>query len=184
MDSIGAVRRIDELGRIVIPKGIRNRLRINEGDRLQIGINDDGKIEIQKYNAFHSNYEAITNIVLTLEKEIKKAVVIISDGKVLTRSQTAPEEITNAEDVNNDIYQKLFSLKIISIDYIPLLKYGRKYSFILIPLVYNSEILGGLVIFDSKISEEDMRIVQAFRNLITMILKVWYNIFGDENEIR
>lgn len=172
MNSIGAVRRIDELGRIVIPKGIRNRLRINEGDRLQIGVNDEGKIEIQKYNAFHGNYDVISNIVLTLEKEIKKPIVVISDGKVLTRSLSVEEEIVEGEEINLEVYQKLFSLKIFSLEYTSFLKYGKKFSFIIIPLVFNSEILGGLVIFDKKISEDDMRIVNAFRNLITMILKV------------
>lgn len=172
MNSIGAVRRIDELGRIVIPKGIRNRLRINEGDRLQIGVNDEGKIEIQKYNAFHGNYDVISNIVLTLEKEIKKPIAVISDGKVLTRSLSVEEEIVEGEEINQEVYQKLFSLKIFSLEYTSFLKYGKKLSFIIIPLVFNSEILGGLVIFDKKISEDDMRVVHAFRNLITMILKV------------
>lgn len=173
MNSIGAVRRIDELGRIVIPKGIRNRLRINEGDRLQIGVNDEGKIEIQKYNAFHGNYDVISNIALTLEKEIKKPIVVISDGKVLTKSLSVEEEIVEGEEINQEVYQKLFSLKIFSLEYTSFLKYGKKLSFIIIPLVFNSEILGGLVIFDKKISEDDMRVVHAFRNLITMILKVW-----------
>lgn len=172
MNSIGAVRRIDELGRIVIPKGIRNRLRINEGDRLQIGISDDGGIEIKKYNAFHSNYDVISNIVLTLEKEIKRPIVIINEGKVLTRSMSVSEEIVDGEMIDAEVYQKLFNLKIFSLEYSSFLQYGKKYSFITIPLVFNSEILGGLVIFDKKISEEDMRIVNAFRNLITMILKV------------
>ncbi len=172
MNSIGAVRRIDELGRIVIPKGIRNRLRINEGDRLQIGVNDEGKIEIQKYNAFHGNYDVISNIVLTLEKEIKKPIVVISDGKVLTRSLSVVEEIAEGEEINLEVYQKLFNMKILSLEYTSFLKYGKKLSFIIIPLVFNSEILGGLVIFDNKISDEDMRIAHAFRNLITMILKV------------
>lgn len=172
MNSIGAVRRIDELGRIVIPKGIRNRLRINEGDRLQIGVNDEGKIEIQKYNAFHGNYDVISNIALTLEKEIKKPIVVISDGKVLTKSLSVEEEIVEGEEINQEVYQKLFSLKIFSLEYTSFLKYGKKLSFIIIPLVFNSEILGGLVIFDKKISEDDMRVVHAFRNLITMILKV------------
>ena len=42
MVSTGIVRRIDELGRIVIPKEIRRRFKIKEGDPLEIFVSDDG----------------------------------------------------------------------------------------------------------------------------------------------
>ena len=48
MKTIGIVRRIDELGRIVIPKEIRNTLRIKEGDPVEIFTNKD-KIILKKY---------------------------------------------------------------------------------------------------------------------------------------
>lgn len=43
------VRRIDDLGRVVIPKPIRMAAGINEGDPLQIIVNDDGSITLRKY---------------------------------------------------------------------------------------------------------------------------------------
>ena len=174
MQSINAVRRIDELGRIVIPKGIRNKLRINEGDRLEIGVNQDGKIEIQKYNAFGHNFSSINNIVHTLEKEIKKPILIISDYKILSRSKEVPYELLEGEDIEESIYNKAFSYKMLSINNCSLVKLGRKYDFVLIPIVNEGEVLGSIIIFDTQINEQDMRIVQAFRNLITTILKVWY----------
>ena len=44
MKATGVIRRIDELGRIVIPKEIRTNLRIREGDNLEIYIGEDEKI--------------------------------------------------------------------------------------------------------------------------------------------
>ena len=44
----GAIRRIDDLGRIVIPKGIRIALKIQEGDLLEIFATSDGGIYIKK----------------------------------------------------------------------------------------------------------------------------------------
>lgn len=41
MKTTGIVRRIDELGRIVIPKEMRKNLRIKTGDNLEIMVNDD-----------------------------------------------------------------------------------------------------------------------------------------------
>lgn len=52
MKATGIVRRIDELGRIVIPKEIRRRYRIKEGDSLEIFISDNGEIILKKYSPF------------------------------------------------------------------------------------------------------------------------------------
>lgn len=49
MKSTGIVRKVDELGRIVLPKELRMTLNINEKDPLQIFVDDDGRIILQKY---------------------------------------------------------------------------------------------------------------------------------------
>ena len=51
MKATGIVRRIDELGRIVIPKEIRRTLRIRERDPLEIYMGDDGCIQLKKYSS-------------------------------------------------------------------------------------------------------------------------------------
>jgi len=53
MKATGIVRRIDELGRIVIPKEIRRTLRIAEGDPLEIFTDRDGKIMLKKYSSIN-----------------------------------------------------------------------------------------------------------------------------------
>ena len=50
MKATGIVRRIDELGRVVIPKEIRRTLRIREGDPLEIFTDRDGGIILKKYS--------------------------------------------------------------------------------------------------------------------------------------
>jgi stage V sporulation protein T len=51
MMATGIVRRIDDLGRIVIPKELRRRMGIHENDPLEIFMSEDGKgIVLQKYN--------------------------------------------------------------------------------------------------------------------------------------
>ena len=53
MKATGIVRRIDDLGRIVVPKEIRRTLRIREGDPLEIFTDREGKIVLKKYYIFH-----------------------------------------------------------------------------------------------------------------------------------
>jgi AbrB family transcriptional regulator (stage V sporulation protein T) len=50
MKATGIVRRIDDLGRIVIPKEIRRTLRIREGDPLEIFVDRDGEVILKKYS--------------------------------------------------------------------------------------------------------------------------------------
>ena len=50
MKATGIVRRIDELGRIVVPKEIRRTLRIREGDPLEVYTDREGEIVLKKYS--------------------------------------------------------------------------------------------------------------------------------------
>ena len=52
MKATGIVRRIDDLGRVVIPKEIRRTMRIREGDPLEIYTSSDGEVIFKKYSAF------------------------------------------------------------------------------------------------------------------------------------
>lgn len=52
MRATGIVRRIDDLGRVVIPREIRKTLRIKEGDPLEIFTTKDGEVVFKKYQPF------------------------------------------------------------------------------------------------------------------------------------
>lgn len=51
MKATGIIRKIDELGRIVIPKEIRRTLHIRETDSMEIFTDDDGAIILKKYSS-------------------------------------------------------------------------------------------------------------------------------------
>lgn len=59
MKATGIVRRIDDLGRVVIPKEIRRTLRIREGDPLEIFLSDDGGCMLKKYSPMEYNEDTI-----------------------------------------------------------------------------------------------------------------------------
>ena len=50
MKATGIVRRIDDLGRVVIPKEIRRTMRIREGDPLEIFTDREGGVILRKYS--------------------------------------------------------------------------------------------------------------------------------------
>ncbi|WRS27127.1 stage V sporulation T C-terminal domain-containing protein [Oscillospiraceae bacterium MB08-C2-2] len=65
MKATGIVRRIDDLGRVVIPKEIRRTMRIREGDPLEIYTDNDGEVIFKKYSplgelgSFSSQYAEV-----------------------------------------------------------------------------------------------------------------------------
>ena len=82
MKATGIVRRIDDLGRVVIPKEIRRQMKIKEGDPLEIFI--DGKmICFQPYNPIETEqWEVALRIAKTMLKDIKFAI-LNSYGEVM-----------------------------------------------------------------------------------------------------
>lgn len=68
MKSTGIVRRIDELGRVVIPREIRERYHIKDGDPLEIFTEDD-KIVFRKFDTSDGKEEAVETLQEWLKDE-------------------------------------------------------------------------------------------------------------------
>ena len=62
MKATGIVRRVDDLGRVVIPKEIRRTLRIREGDPLEIYTEKDGGVIFRKYSPMGDLQDFATQI--------------------------------------------------------------------------------------------------------------------------
>ena len=78
MKATGLVRRIDDLGRIVIPKEIRRILRIKEGDPLEIFTTTEGGVVFQKYHPYDaSEWSKLKTI---LRKIMPNTAFAILDG--------------------------------------------------------------------------------------------------------
>lgn len=63
MRATGIVRRIDDLGRIAIPKEIRRAMKIKEGDPLEIFIDEDGGIVLKKYDIYADLYDVLEEAI-------------------------------------------------------------------------------------------------------------------------
>ncbi|MCS1352383.1 stage V sporulation protein T [Mechercharimyces sp. CAU 1602] len=96
MKATGIVRRIDDLGRVVIPKEIRRTLRIREGDPLEIFVDRDGEVILKKYSPIgelgdfaqeyaESIYESLQHFVLICDRDHVIAVAGISKKEYLDK---------------------------------------------------------------------------------------------------
>ena len=103
MKATGIVRRIDELGRVVIPKEIRRTQRIRRGDPLEIFTTGDGEVIFKKYspigemNAVAAQYTEVLSksfalTTLVADRSISQPLEKLMDGRRLYQSEGIAEK--------------------------------------------------------------------------------------------
>ncbi|WP_278681407.1 stage V sporulation T C-terminal domain-containing protein [Paraclostridium bifermentans] len=87
MRATGIVRRIDDLGRVVIPKEIRKTLRIREGDPLEIFTAKDGEVILKKYSPIGELNEFSQEYAETLGETLGHGVVVTDLDSIIAVSK-------------------------------------------------------------------------------------------------
>ncbi|MFW5980249.1 MAG: stage V sporulation protein T [Halanaerobiales bacterium] len=108
MKATGIVRRIDDLGRVVIPKEIRRTMRIREGEPLEIFVDREGEVILKKYSPIGELSDFAQEYAEALAEETKRAVFILDRDMIIavsgvSRKLFLEKEIsTEAERVMED----------------------------------------------------------------------------------
>ena len=95
MKATGIVRRIDDLGRVVIPKEIRRTMRIREGDPLEIYTDREGEVIFKKYSPIGELSSFAAQYAETLHKTCSLSVVICDRDAVIACSGVPRKEHTD-----------------------------------------------------------------------------------------
>ena len=93
MKATGIVRRIDDLGRVVIPKEIRRTMRIREGDPLEIYTDTDGEVIFKKYSPIGELGPYTKQYVDVLGRTTGMSVVICDRDHVIASSGIPKKDI-------------------------------------------------------------------------------------------
>ena len=94
MKSTGITRRIDDLGRIVIPKEIRKNLKIKENEVLEIFINND-EIILKKFSPFNDLEKVLSDYIKVINDMTGNDVIITDRDKVILSSKRLEEKLLN-----------------------------------------------------------------------------------------
>ena len=178
MKATGIVRRIDELGRIVIPKEIRRTHKIREGTPLEIFSGENGELVLKKFSP-----------VLELEDISEDAVKSVFDVLELDCFVCDKDSIISIEGSNN--FKKIYLHKFISLDLektienrkpiilnsldganlISLVKDEKPtYSSLsIVPILSQGDTYGAIgIASNSIISNNEIKVLQTFANFISL----------------
>ena len=93
MKATGIVRRIDELGRVVIPKEIRRTQRIRQGDALEIYTAADGEVVFKKYSPMMGLEQLATVYAEVLTKSLGRPVMVCDREKLVAATGQGKNEL-------------------------------------------------------------------------------------------
>ncbi len=109
MKATGIVRRIDDLGRVVIPKEIRRTLRIREGDPLEIFTDREGEVILKKYSPIGELSDFAAQYADSLHKTSGHITCISDRDTIIAVSGAAKKEFLEkslSSDVERIIEEK------------------------------------------------------------------------------
>ncbi|MBM7650298.1 AbrB family transcriptional regulator (stage V sporulation protein T) [Bacillus ectoiniformans] len=95
MKATGIVRRIDDLGRVVIPKEIRRTLRIREGDPLEIFVDRDGEVILKKYSPISELGDFAQEYAEALNDSLNSSVLICDRDTIIASAGVSKKEYLN-----------------------------------------------------------------------------------------
>ena len=175
MKSTGVIRRIDDLGRIVIPKEIRKHLRIKDGYNLEIFISSEDLV-LKKYSYLKKITDLSQELSDTISNYLEKTVLITDTDTVIAVSGKNKKEYTN-KNISNYLIecikrrQKFLEKNIKEVEFIN--NHKLNCSYIVSTIIVNSEALGSIVVFSNEESliSEELKIANIASSFISKYLE-------------
>ena len=167
MRDTGIVRRIDELGRVVIPKEIRKTLRIKQGDPLEI-YTDKDELLFRKYSPIASLYGYAEDVIESLASVSERPCLICDTDKVIFASRLGKDVVDrNLTSEVQDFFKSrknLLSKKVEGNKILPIYK-GENHEYhqqIIVPIVSNGDCFGAIMMFclqeECELTETDLKL--------------------------
>lgn len=174
MKATGIVRRIDDLGRVVIPKEIRRTMRIREGDPLEIYTDKEGGVIFKKYSLMGGLSDFAGQMCETLSKTTGQIAVITDRDTCLAVAGCAKREMADKR-ISGELETIMENRQIYQYKGegapLPVCEEGEKYLIsAAAPILSEGDVLG-CVLFASadeakRTGETEYRLVQAMAGFL------------------
>ena len=184
MKATGVVRRIDDLGRIVIPKEIRKVLRIKEGDPIEIFTGREGEVILKKYSPIGELSEFATNYAETLAKTTGHIACITDKDNVIAVSGASKKEFLE-QDISKELEEVLEDREIYRSNKnndiaIPITKNDnqeRKFNAqVIYPIISQGDVSGSVVLISkdskNKMTETEEKVAQSAAGFLSSQMEI------------
>ena len=173
MKATGVVRRIDDLGRVVIPKEIRKTLRIKEGDPLEIFTDREGQVILKKYSPIGELSEFAIGYAETLSKTTGHIACITDKDSIIAVSGGSKKEFLE-QDVSQELEQLMEDKEVYTSnenrnEAMPITKNDnqqrRHNSQVVYPIVSNGDTIGTVIWLakdeNTKMTDIEKKVAQS-----------------------
>ena len=170
MKATGVVRRIDDLGRVVIPKEIRKTLRIKEGDPLEIFTEKDGGIVLKKYSPIGELTEFASGYAETLSKTTGH-IAFITDKDTVIAVSGGPKKEYLEQNVSDELEQlmedkEVYTSKENSDIAMPITQNdNNQKAQVVYPIISNGDTIGTVILLsketNTKMNEVEKKLAQS-----------------------
>ncbi len=163
MKTTGIIRRIDELGRIVIPKEIRRSLRIKESESIEIFI-DDESIILKKYSIIKNLNDFAQNMADAIHSFIDHSVIITDNDSILAASGQLKKDLLG-KNIGVDLESKLTRREEMLEKHkknIKITNEDLECTYAVSPIIINGDTIGLVMIISNEnpVDELDFKLVQ------------------------
>ena len=178
MRATGIVRRIDELGRVVIPKEIRRTLRIREGDPLEIFTDHDGEVVLKKYSPIGEIAAIAKDYTDSLYRTLGH-IALISDRDAIVSSSGASKRDYAEKALSSEVDKLLTGRQQAVLNLsegarmLPVTGDDKPESYssqVITPILADGEIIGGLFLLSRESGKQmtpiDQKVAEATANII------------------
>lgn len=157
MKATGVVRRVDDLGRIVIPKEIRRTMRIREGEPMEIFIDSGGSVVFRKYSPMGGLAEVAVQLAEALAREAERPCVICDRDGVIACSGVKAQ----GERISREAESLMESRRPYKGDPMEIIE-GGPMADIIIPVIAGGDLSGcvALVVGQNPGREDDARLAR------------------------
>lgn len=176
MKATGIIRKIDDLGRVVIPKEIRKNLRIKEGDSLEIYIENSGDIILKKHIPLGTDLLEIAGKYSQILGDTTGFSACITDTEtVIAVSNASKSEYLShmiSENIHNIMDDRAiwFTPKFNTVPIIEGENNLRYKSQIIAPIICDADAIGTVILFSTefnkKITDTEYKLVESTANFI------------------
>ena len=169
MKATGIVRRIDDLGRVVIPKEIRRTMRIREGDPLEIYTDKEGGVVFRKYSQMSTLSEFAAQLCETLSRTSGRPCAITDRDNVVAVAGVPRRELMDkrvSEGVERLMEERQIRQFTSGEEAVPLCADGDRYRLsVAAPILSEGDVLGTVALLgtgeEPETGEVEYKLVQT-----------------------